>query len=591
MPRRTLIIAVAVALGLAGCSGELPTTPDPRPGLPVSQQSDREVDRFVAAAEEGDTELEIVQGFLRAAEGFASDTDVSRTYLTSELASAWVPTSTVSIYEGETTLTRTGPGEVTVEVQTVGRLDADGRLTEQSPRTSTHTFELTEVGGEHRISAFPDDASLWLSQLAFERAFRPTTLSYLNTQQDVFVPELRWLADSEGLPTSVTRAQLAPLPPHLEGAVRTAAGEGMRLATPAVPVDPSSLVATVNLQGATLAGDGAADELQSQLAHSLLGLSSVAGVQVQVAGQPLRLEGADGPITGATQLPFSDLEREVGQVLLRVGEQLTVVDPSQYALRDVPESALGDVDLPAVGLEWTGVSATGDLDDLAAVSGDGGSFRRWRGEQVHTNEGIGDRLTAPAVDTNGAFWLGGVHRSSQTPRIWVVDADDLDAVARPVETDWLADQERVHGLSISPDGSRAAVVLGTVESASGEVSHRLVLSGIVRDGQGRPSGLTEPLQLVPHLDEVTSARWRSAGELLLVGQRPEDPAPQPFLLPLGGWLESLGELPGVVDVVPVPRATGAEAIARTEDGGIFVPEGQEGWQPVRNGDQVVVPGG
>ena len=52
-----------------------------------------------------------------------------------------------------------------------------------------------------------------------------------------------------------------------------------------------------------------------------------------------------------------------------------------------------------------------------------------------------------------------------------------------------------------------------------------------------------------------------------------------------------GGLPGLVDAVPVPRVTGVEVIARTQDGGVYVPEGQQGWQPVRNGDQVVVPGG
>ncbi|OLT39189.1 hypothetical protein BJF86_09195 [Serinicoccus sp. CNJ-927] len=594
MTRPAALLAAASVLTLAGCSGQLPMTPDPRPGLAVSQQSERQVERFLPAAQAGDSEMEIVQGFLRAGEGFASDDDVSRTYLTDELASDWVPTSDVIVYDGGggLTLTRTEEGEVSVEMLAVGRVDERGRLTELAPRTTTVTFGLTRVDGEPRISAFPDDAGLWLSDTEFARAFRPTTISYLNPQRDLFVPELRWLPDSDGLPTAVTRAQLAPLPAHLEGAVRTGAQEGLRLATPAVPVDPSTLVATVNLRGATLAQDDTlAADLSSQLAHSLLGLTSVAGVDVQVAGQPLALEGVEGAITGATQLPYAELEQSTDQVLLRVGEELTGVDPAQYALRDLPST--GEDRLPTVGLDWTGIAASADLEDLTAVSTDGSSFRRWRGEEVHTNAGIGDELTTPAVDGDEAFWLGGLQRSSQTPRIWVVDRADLDGVARPVETPWLADDDRVHGLSISPDGSRALVVLEQVDQDGQEEQgpHPLVLSGIVRDGQGRPVGLTDPAPVAAQLEDVTSARWSGAGEVLLVGQRATDAGPHPFRLPLGGWLEPLGELPGLVDAVPVPGATGVDVIARTRDGGVYVPEGQSGWQPVRNADQVVVPGG
>ncbi|ANS78413.1 LpqB [Serinicoccus hydrothermalis] len=592
MTWRTRLLPAALVLVLAGCSGQLPITPDPRPGLAVSQQSEREVERILPPARPGDTELEIVQGFLRAGEGFAGDNDVARTYLTSALASDWVPTANVTVYDGGEglTLTRSADDEVSVEMVAVGRVDADGRLTEQTPRTTTVTFGLARVDGEPRISQFPDDAGLWLSDTEFARAFRPTTISYLNTEQDVFVPELRWLPDSEGLPTAVTRAQLAPLPAYLEGAVRTGASEGLRLATPAVPVDPSSLVATVNLQGATLAQDDAlASDLSSQLAHSLLGLTTVAGVEVQVAGQPLPLDGVEGPITGATQLPYTDLEQQVDEVLLRVGEELTAVDPTQYALRDLPTDE-GER-LPTIGLDWSGIAASADLEDLAGVSTDGTSFRRWRGEEVSTNTGIGDELTAPAVDGDDAFWLGGITRSSGTPRIWAVETDDLDAVARPVEADWLAEDERVDGLSISPDGSRALVVVGQVAAEDEPQTHRVVLSGIVRDGQGRPTGLADPAPVAPHLQDVTSARWSGVGEVLIVGQRAGDAAPQPFRLLLGGWLEPLGELPDLVDAVPVPTTLGVDVVARTQDGGVYVPEGQSGWQPVRNADQVVVPGG
>lgn len=589
MRRRPMVTALAAGsvLALTACSVQLPTTPAPQPGLPVVVQTETEVERFLSEAQPGDGPAEIVSGFLRANVGFARDNDVARSFLTTDLASRWVPTSDVLIYDQTPTVTEADGGSVEVEVEVVGRIDAQGRLTQQTPREATRTFALTEVEGESRISNFPEDFGLWLSRAEVERSFQATNLYYLNTQRGYFVPEVRWFADGEGLPTAVTRAQLAPLPEHLVGALRTAATDGLRLATPAVPVSSDSLVATVNLQGSTVTQDDTiAEELQSQLAHSLLELPGVTGIEVQVAGQPLQLPGQESPITATSELPFTDVERDVDLVLLRVGEELVPVDPTRYALRNLPEEEVADLELPQVELGWTGVAATADLGDVAAVSEDGLALWRWQDGDTHTNEGIGDALTDPAVDPQGAFWVAGVHRSSGTPRIWSVDREDLEAVARPVEADWLRDDERVESLSVSPDGSRLLVVLHEED----EERNRVVLSGIIRDAAGEPLGLTAPAPVAPNLVDVTAAHWAGTGDVVLVGQRSGDPAPRAFSLRLGEWINPYGELLGLTDVVAVPRRTGAEAIAQTEDGGIYTPEGEAGWGSVRNADEVVVPG-
>ena len=592
--RRTTAAAAGALLVVTGCSGELPTTQTPRAGLPVSVRAEQDVDRFLVPAREDAEVDEIVEGFLRANVGFdgenvgtGGENDVARTFLTSDLASRWVPTASVLVFEGSPQVQATAADEATVEVEVVGRIDAEGRLTEQAARTRTETFRLSQVGGEWRISEFPEGFGLWLSRTELERAFQPSTVFYLNPQRGYFVPEVRWLADGVGLPTALARAQLAPLPEHLEGAVRTAVTDGLRLASPSVPVDDAR-VATVNLRGATIAQEeSVAEDLQSQLAHSLLTLPAVSGVQVEIAGQPLPLPDAEGPVTATTELPYSELQRDVDRALLRVGEELILVDPTQFRLSNLAAEESEGLDLPEVGLSWTGLAVSDDLGDVAAVNLDGSALRRWRGGETHTNEGIGDGLTAPAVDAQGAFWLAGVHRSSETPRVWVVDSEELDSVARPVEADWLRDDDRVHSLSVSPDGSRMLGVLGETE----DTDHRVLLTGIIRDASGEPLGLTSPTDVAPSLVDVTVARWASMGEIVLVGQRPGDAQPRAFSLRLGEWLQPLGELPGLVDVLPLPRSLGARVIARTEDGGIFYPEGQRGWFPARNGDALVVPGG
>lgn len=580
----------AAAVALSACSGQLPTTPEPRPGFPVSVQAPRNVNIFLTPPQPGAEPGDIVRGFLRANRGFADDQDVARRYLTEGLASEWVPTREVLVYESSPEVALTETGQVAVTVQVAGRIDAEGRLAEQTTgTTTTQTFSLTQVDGEWRISGFPESFGVWLSRSELQQAFRPTTLYYLNPHGSYFVPEVRWLALGEGRPTAVARAQLAPLPDYLQGAVRTAASEDVRLSFPSVPVDPATHVATVALQGSGLvAGTDPTVALQSQLAHALLGLSGVVGVDVQVAGQSLPLGESDGPITTSTELPYGDLVRDVDVLLLRVGETFTPVEPDLYALRNLPAEQAAGLELPRLGLSWTGVAASADLRDFAAVSNDRTVLLRWQEGETHRNAGIGDGLTAPAVDPHGAFWVAGIHRSSSMPWVWVIDRADLRATARPIDVPWLRERDRVRSMSISPDGSRVVMVIGDTTNER----RRLVMAGVVRDGEGRATALTEGVPVAASLVDIASARWAAVGDLYLVGRRQEDPRPRAYSLRLGEWLTPIGSADSLspVDLVAVPDGAGARPVARTADGRFHTPEGSQGWFDARNGDQLVVPG-
>ncbi|WP_134772684.1 GerMN domain-containing protein [Ornithinimicrobium flavum] len=585
--RRTGLLVVAV-LVLGGCSSQLPTSPQPRAGLPVSVQARPDVERILNPPQPGATAAEVVRGFLQANVGFADDGDVPRSYLTAELASRWVPTSAVLVVDGTPEVTSVDGREVTVAVQVAGRIDAEGRLLEQtSTSRTTQSFTMSRVGQEWRISAFPEGFGVWLTRADLEQSFRPTTLYYLNPHGNTFVPEVRWLPVGDGRPTALVRAQLAPVPDHLEGAVRTAVTDDVRLGAASVPVDPRTSVAVVQLTGAGLAADTQLTAaLQAQLAHALLALPGVSGVQVQLAGQPLTL-GQDGPITASTQLPYHDVERNVDMVLLRVGTRFRPIDATQSTLRDLPQERTEALELPELGASWTDVAASADLQDFAAVSVDRTSFWRWRQGVETSNDGIGDALTPPAVDPLGGFWIGGVSRSTGEPRIWIAEPDDL-GTARPLEVPWLHARDRLHMISVSPDGSRAVLVVADTSSER----RRMVLAGVERDGAGRPVGLTEGVPVAPHLSDVATARWASAGDLYLVARRPDDPRMRVFSLRVGEWLSPIGARDALepVDVLPVPRSGGAEPIARTADGRFHTTEGS-GWYGARNGDELVVPGG
>src|SRR5690606_36532852 len=129
-------------------------------------------------------------------------------------------------------------------------------------------------------------------------------------------------------------------------------------------------------------------------------------------------------ITASTQLPSHDVERNVDRVLLRVGDRFRPIDATQSTLRDLPQERSEDLELPELGAMWTGVAASADLQDFAAVSLDRTSFWRWRQGVETSNDGIGDALTPPAVDPLGGFWIGGVSRSTGDTRIWIAEPDE-----------------------------------------------------------------------------------------------------------------------------------------------------------------------
>lgn len=592
---RSLALATVLALLLGACAAQLPTTPLPQAGLPVDVQAQPEIERLLNPPQPDASSADIVRGFLRANVGFADEGDVARLFLVDDLASEWTPTTNVLVYDGTPTVTVDETGRrAQVSVEAVGRIDAQGQLTEQPTATVTQSFELTRVRGQWRISSFPDDFGVWLTRPDLEAAFRPTSLYYLSTHGQHFVPEVRWLARGEGQPTAITRAVLGPVPGHLAGAVRTGGGENVRLAAPSVTVDPETRLATVPLEGPGLVNGGEnAVALLSQVSRALLELGGVSSVDVQVAGQTLGAGANPGPVTGSSQLPYSEALRDVDLALLRIGEQFFPVNPTPYNLPNLSDEVAGNLDLPRLGLSWGRVAVTQDLQDFAAVSTVRTSLWRWQagesGGESSTNAGIGDELTPPVVDPEGAFLVAGVHRSSGGPRVWSLDRDDVQALAEPLEVPWLRDRDRVRSLSVSPDGTRVAMILGDVSRGR----QRLVVAGIQRDLDGEARGLTSAVAVAGSLVDVTSARWASPRELYIVGQRQEDVAPRGFSLPLGQFLRPLPTGDGIdfVEVVPVPRTEGPRPVVRGLDGRFYQAEGNQGWSHARNGDELVIPGG
>ncbi|MGB3764234.1 MAG: LpqB family beta-propeller domain-containing protein [Ornithinimicrobium sp.] len=587
-------LLVGALMGLTGCGG-LPTNETPRAGEPVLGQP-RQVIQVRPEGPIIDASPEqIVRGFLLANVSFADSHEVARAYLTSDLASSWVPTSQILIYPSDYELMSAREDVVEVKVPVEAVLDSDGRLSQPpSGGTRRQEFGVTQVGGQWRISEFPDDFGLLLSANAFEAQYRTAAINYLAPERDEFVPETRWFSRDEGLPTALARALLAPVPEYLADSVRTGVTEETNLVAGAVPLDPASGTATVNLQGAGLTEDP--DQVRALYAQFFSTLSQAAGVrdvELQINGQPLRAPGVSGPVSSLEQVGMSDSDPATPYAALRVGSTLTAVDPVNYALRDLPRDEREDLglDFPTISTRWIDVAMDHSAEQFAGVDADRGTLWRRIGDEQIEREDIGEDLSAPIFDGYSSLWVAG--RASTGPRVWAIATDEgISSLARPVEAAWLEPQMKIQSLALAPDGQRALVVVrdpGADPDPDVEGTTSVLLSGVVRDQEGRPTSLNPPRIVATTITSVADVTWASEDSLALLGRQEGDDESRPYLLPVGGWLDPLRAEPGAQTFVGMPTGDGYKLALVTSDGRVLTPEGA-GWYPYRNGDDLIVPG-
>ncbi len=580
----TSLLALVVLTALAGCGG-LPTDDSPRAGQPVLSQPRQVIQVRPEGPSAGATPEQIVRGFLLANISFADGHEVARAYLTDSLAASWVPTDNVLIHTGEPELSASSEGEVRAEVPVQGLLNEAGELTESDPgRVRAEDFSVTRVGDQWRINEFPEDFGLWLSVTAFETQYRTASVNYLSTVEDSFVPDVRWFSRDDGLPTALARALLAPVPEYLNGVVTTGTVDGTTLVAGAVPLDPSTGTATVNLQGPGLSEEPEqVRDIYASFGATLSQAAGVRAVEIQVNDQPLTAAGLSGPLRSVEDIGFAVSSGGPEYAVLRIAETLTAVDPDDFALRDIPAEEQEELGLPEVDARWVDLGMNVEATEFAALNQERDVVWRLSDGTPREHLGIGTELTGPDFDAFGSLWVAG--RSSTGPQVWTIDTNSgSSAVATPLDAEWLEPERSIDALTIAPDGHRAAIVI------SGDGKQRLALAGVVRDQEGSPTALTRPHTISPTLTQVTDVSWASQESLAVLGRRAEDVEDTPYLLPLGAWLRPLQVQPGATDVAGVPTDNGFDLFLITDAGRVYTPEGAT-WESYRNADDLIVPTG
>ncbi len=541
MPRAAAV-ALALVVVLAGCAA-IPTDG----GVGTSPvHLDEGGDDLLTIAEgpqPGASPMELLAGFLVAQRAPQNNYSVAREYLTPEFRSVWSPTARVLISDSRIAPQQLADDEFEVSVSVQAVVTPAGAYSElQRPEAHElpYRFEQNDQG-EWRIS-FAEDGLL-LSNADFGTSFDPFSLYFYDPGFTALVPDVRWFPKTTSQADRIVKELLAgPSPWYGNGVLLTAFPTGTTLDA---GVSITAGTATVDLSGSIASQDQPARwRMQRQLRQSLIALSEVSAVQLSSGGFPI--EVGDGPEPETAFLVRSD--------------PLGVAADGGFGY--LSRSAVD----PVGGIS-PAVESLGALGATLARGGQSAAVRNARGAWLvkagadplllDTRPGVID----PSIDTQGYLWsaVG-------------ADADSIVAIDAAGGRHPLAAPNldgAIVALDVSRDGTRLLI------ATQGAGGPGLTVAGILRGGDGVPTGLGEPLSLTIADAPLLDATWVDSSTVATLSRGAETTRIDTYRI--GGRHESLGLLAGGVQIVGGNLADGIRV--RDADGGVWRRTSSGGWQP------------
>jgi hypothetical protein len=474
--RALAALVCALALPLAGCAS-LPTDgPVQEGGEAAPSASAAPFDFNPPGPRPGAAPDEIVTGFLDALQATPVSTHVAQEFLTPQAADAWRPDRSTVVYGGQSL--STFGSEVDVQLSDAFQLDRRGRWAGRygDGGSGRVRFRLTQVDGEWRIQDPPD--AMVVPRPHFESRYQEYSLYFLDPSGSVLVPEPVYLPRGVQAPTQLVAGLLDGPPSGARQVERSYLPRGTKLDV-GVPIGPNGS-ARVPLSDQMLDLDP--DELglaSAQLAWTLGQLRDIDSFQITVNGDVLEMpDGQDTVDVDA----FGSLDPSVSTASpdlfgLRGREVVQVVGEQEVVATTVPTDEVELIGRPqevGVDLSSQRFAVVGDRRRVVVVG-------RTEDRNAHSPY-TGQDVLRPMWDRAGDLWL--LDRGDDSTRLVVVSQG---------RTRRLIDEslpgEAVTAAALSRDGSRLVVAQ---RRASGFV---LLLFRVVRDGAGRPTGLTDPIRL------------------------------------------------------------------------------------------------
>lgn len=452
------VFAMAAALLLAGCAS-IPSTGAVQQGITLDNSSQVQVDILARGPQDGDTQQQILDGFLAAAASPQLDYQIAREFLTADFSKQWKPDAATTVDQADQrSVSTTSDSSIALRIKPAATISDQGIYSAAiSSAAETRNYSFTQVDGQWRISTAPQ--GIVIDQPTFGVVWSSYNLEFLSPDSSYLVPDVRWFARRETTQTAIVRALVTGPADWLAAGVSTGVPSGARLDADTVPV--SNGVAVVNLAVDTVPNIDALARIQTQLLSSLTGVGGITQVSLEINGIVQNVS----PMQPA---PISTPKVDTRPVVLNangfgylssVSGQLESIAPLAAGVAALSPSAV------TIGLNGQFAAVTSG-SGVYRVSSNGTS-------QIVTGGG----WTAPSADPNGGIWVA--HASGK------VTWQGADGGSAEFATGWGSDT--VTAIAVSRDGTRIAGLL-----QSGSVV-RLVVSAIARGGDGSPTSIGTPL--------------------------------------------------------------------------------------------------
>lgn len=460
------LLGLAGLVLVCGCTtlpvtGQVHTQPDAR-------ETSNQVPYFAPPGpSEGDSQEEIVRGFLLAMQANPPSTSVARSFLSSRAKGTWNPSQGTIVYDYATV--DTVAGAVEAQLRGARRLSPEGQWLDGTTATTvTLGVALVQERGQWRIDNPPNVLAVQTSY--FASLFMPFNLYFFDRTNSVLVPSRVYLPRGEKTATNLVTGLLAGPPPTQRGVAFSAFPRDVDLDDIAVVVNDAGL-ATVPLGQAVLALEPTdLNRVAVQLAWTLRQVPGITRLRITVDGAPVALSNGrtDVSVTaGAEYDPVASAQRE----LLAISNGRVVQDDGDTV---APVSGpFGETGFALRSLAWSSRAQA-----IAAVSGDGRRVyvapdRGGRAaSRVRTALADAESMLRPAYDRFGDLWLVDAARSGAV--VHVVHRGRDRVVDVPGVTG-----RRISAFTVTRDGTALVAVLATGADPT------VLVSGLTRDATGR----------------------------------------------------------------------------------------------------------
>lgn len=489
-----LVALLVVALVVQGCAA-IPESSDPKA---VEWVDEGNTTTPVNPPPSGMDPLALVRSFVDSTAAPASNHKSARLHLSAGMERSWRPEPGMLVVDNVDTIPAPQPREtppgvqvVSLQADKVGRLLPDRSFQPEAGEYRTQLRVEKQQDGEWRITEPPP--GLVVSENSFSATYRQVPVYFLDHDAGGVVPDLRYVVSQpvSTLPGRIIDLLTSGPSERYRGALNNAIPEGVYPKTNTSEATDGAL--EVNLSELGDVPPETRQLIAAQVVYSLQSVSS-ARVRLKEEGLPLLAEDRDLRPTDVAEFENVDGARPDVPGLAVVDERLVYLDGRA---NPVPGPAgSGEYDVLRAGLAPDG-------EHLSAVTRvpDGVELRLGSFGSALSPLGLrGNYMSKPSWRGDSEFWTAvdgrDVVRVRSDGESW--NADRVDARA-------LTGGEPIADLRVSPDGTRAAAVVGG----------KIVVSGI--DDSGGRAVLREPNVLTaPNDASATGVEWRGSDSFVVL---------------------------------------------------------------------------